>query len=450
MKHWIFIFALFLIMPGLNLGQKDLNDHQSLLVSRAGDFVEALVSKEYKRTVQHYDSTMLKAAPPDKMKEVWEMILAQTGSFKSQKDFRLENAGIYEIVYITCEFEKATLDIKVVFNSEGKIAGQFFVPTQQQENYQPPSYISKESFKETNIKLGTGEWILPGTLTIPVGEGPFPGLVLVHGSGPNDRDETLGPNKPFKDLAWGLASRGIAVLRYDKRTKIYGKKIVEEKLLFTVKEETVDDALLGVELLRDHEKINPGKVFILGHSLGGTLIPRIGLRDKTIAGFIILAGLTRPIEDTFLDQYNYVFSLDGKISQTEKKKLQELKNTIQAIKNLNEEELKSDKNYLGAAAVYWLDLRNYHPSETAKELDQPLLILQGGRDYQVKEEDFNAWKDKLSCKENVQFKFYPNLNHLFIEGTGKITPQEYQKAGHLDLDVIEDIAEWIKQIYFEL
>ncbi|MBN2246328.1 MAG: DUF3887 domain-containing protein, partial [Candidatus Aminicenantes bacterium] len=427
-----------------------LNKHQSLLVSRAKDFIEALVSNDYKRTVKHYDSTMLKAAPPDKMKEVWEMILAQTGPFKSQKDFRLENAGIYEIVYITCEFEKAALDIKVVFDNEGKIAGQFFVPIQQQQNYQPPSYINKKSFKETDIQLGNGEWILPGTLTIPVGEGPFPGLVLVHGSGPNDRDETLGPNKPFKDLAWGLASRGIAVLRYDKRTKIYGKKIIKENLRLTVKEETIDDALLGIELLRDHEKINPEKTFILGHSLGGTLIPRIGIRDKNIAGCIILAGLTRPIEDTFLEQTNYIFSFDGKISQTEKKKLQELKNTIQAIKNLNEKELNSNKNYLGAAAVYWLDIRNYYPPETAKKMDQPLLILQGGRDYQVTEEDFNAWKDKLSCKDNVQFKFYPDLNHLFIEGTGKIAPEEYQKAGHVDIRVIEEIAGWIKQIYFEL
>ena len=132
--------------------------------------------------------------------------------------------------------------------------------------------------------------------------------MLVHGSGPNDRDETLGPNKPFRDLAWGLADRGIAVLRYDKRTSVYGGKMAGNKNL-TVREETIDDALLAVKLLRGRPDIDPKRIFILGHSLGGMVAPRIGADDPSLAGLIILAGATRPLPDVAREQLEYIASL---------------------------------------------------------------------------------------------------------------------------------------------
>src|SRR5437868_1155092 len=77
--------------------------------------------------------------------------------------------------------------------------------------------VNRDTFDEREVTVGKGEWELPGTLGLPKGSGPFPAVVLVQGSGPQDRDETMGVNKPFQDIAWGLASNGIAVLRYDKR-----------------------------------------------------------------------------------------------------------------------------------------------------------------------------------------------------------------------------------------
>src|SRR5215471_14652653 len=157
--------------------------------------------------------------------------------------------------------------------------------------------------------LSNGEWILPGTLSVPKGEGPFAAVVLVHGSGPNDRDETIGPNKPFRDLAWGLASQGIVVLRYDKRTKVYPEKMRELVSTLTVKEEVIDDALNAVSLLRGIPGVNPQRIVVLGHSLGGYLLPRIGAADRGIAGLIMLAGMCRPFEDAILDQFSYIYSL---------------------------------------------------------------------------------------------------------------------------------------------
>lgn len=416
------------------------------LISMAKSFVEALEKGDYEEAVKNFDETMTKAAPPEKMKQVWETIISQLGELKQQTGIRTESLPKYDAVYITCEFEKATLDVKVVFNKKKQIAGQFF--TQPPSPYQPPDYVDKNSFTEKEVEFGTEGWKLPGVLSIPKGEGPFPAVVLVHGSGPNDRDETVGANKPFKDLAWGLASNNTAVLRYDKRTKVHGKKMISQKnLSLTVYEETIEDAVHAARLLRETENINPKKIFILGHSLGGTLVPRIAALNPDTAGFIIMAGATRPLEDLSIEQVKYIFMLDGKLSTDEKEKLDAVNAEVQKIKDLKQTDLKQKNEKLwGAYPEYWLNLRGYDPAETAKSINRPLLILQGGRDYQVTEKDFENWKKALTSKENVTFKTYPSLNHLFISGKGPSSPSEYQKSGHVDEEVINDIAKWMKII----
>lgn len=272
--------------------------------------------------------------------------------------------------------------------------------------------------------------------------------MLVHGSGPNDRDESVGACKPFQDLAWGLASKGIAVLRYEKRTKAYGQKMAAMTEVLTVKEETIDDALEAVNLLRQTEGIDPQKIFVLGHSLGGMLVPRIGLRDPEIAGFIIMAGPTRPLEDLMVEQTTYISWLDGSLSDQEKTNLEEIKKAVQKIKNLNKIEVNpAGDRILGARPGYWLDLHGYDPAEAAKALPRPLLILQGERDYQVRITDFERWKNALGARPDVEFKLYPLANHLFIEGKGPSHPNEYLKAGNVAEAVIDDIVCWITKKY---
>ena len=316
------------------------------------------------------------------------------------------------------------------------------------KEYTPPEYSDKDTFTETEVEVGMEGWLLPGTLSLPKGNGPFPALVLVHGSGPNDRDESLGPNKPFRDLAWGLAPQNIAVLRYDKRTKIHGQKMIAQKdAKLTVYEETIEDALAAADLLRETERIDTQNVFILGHSLGGMLVPRIANADSKNTGFIIMAGPTRPIEDLFVEQIEYISLLDGKMSNEEKANLEKIKSAVQKIKNITPENSNQmTERFLGAGADYWLDLKGYDPAEAAKSIDRPILILQGGRDYQVTMEDFEGWKMILSDKDNVEFKLYPAHNHLLIPGEGKCTPEQYQKLGHVDKVVIDDIVKWIEKV----
>jgi dienelactone hydrolase len=427
--------------------QKDNAPRWEELVSIAKEFVSALVNGRYDDSVKYFDETMTKLAPPEKMEEVWKSIVQQVGPFKEVKGVWTESLPKYDIVYVTCQFEKALLDVKVVFDQNKKIAGQFFVPPKSSKEFHPPEYVDEDLFSEKEVTLGVPGWQLPGILSIPEGSGPFPALVLVHGSGPNDRDESLGPNKPFRDLAWGLASQNIAVLRYDKRTKVHGRKMTAEKgIKFTVYEETIEDALAAADLLRMTDEIDGRNVFILGHSLGGMLIPRIAKEDEKSAGFIIMAGPTRPLEELIVEQVLYISLLDGKISEEEKANLDKLKKLVDDIRSLTLSNASETKGQiLGAGPYYWLDLKDYDPAEEAKSLNRPLLILQGGRDYQVTGEDFKGWKKSLSDKSNVEFKSYPDLNHLLIPGKGKCSPAEYQRVGHVNHMVIDDIVEWIKK-----
>jgi len=413
------------------------------LIKKAKAFVQLMAAEKYAEGVAYFDATMTEVMPESKLKLTWESVMKRVGSLKTQNGTRTEQIGKYDAVYVVCEFEKEKMDVKVVFDKEKKVAGLFFLPVQE---YKLPAYANQDSFIERDVTVGRGEWELPGTLTLPKGTESFPALVLVHGSGPNDRDESIGPNKPFKDIAWGLASQGVAVLRYDKRTKVYQKKMAAMKTNLTVKDETIDDALAAVNLLRETEGIDRKRIFVLGHSLGGMLVPRIGLRDSEIAGFIVLAGPIRPLEDLFLEQIKFAYWLDGSLTDVEKANLGKIKEAVSAIKNMKESEVDiTGPRILGARPGYWLDIQGYNPAETATGLKQPMLILQGGRDYQVKKKDFEGWKTHLSSRNDVDFKLYPLANHLFIMGRGVSTPAEYLTASNVGGEVITDIANWIKK-----
>lgn len=348
---------------------------------------------------------------------------------------------------VTCQFESIKVDVKVALNAKGEVSGLFFLPTSAgSEVAGPPAYANTNAFHERDFTVGSVEWRLPGTLTMPAETGgkSSPALVLVHGSGPNDRDQTLGAVKPFRDLAWGLASKGIAVLRYEKRTKEYADRFKgPDQLKITVREETIDDALSAVKQLRETEGIDPKRIFVLGISLGGTLAPRIAQADPHIAGLVIMAGATRPLEDLIVDQTHYLLSLKEEQSPAEQDQLHQLEAAAARVKQLRPADASSSSNVMGAPVGYWLDLRAHDPVLEAKALKQPILILQGGRDYQVTQTDFNQWKQGLGASPRVAFELYPQLNHLFVSGEGKSTPQEYEKPGHVSATVIADIADWI-------
>jgi dienelactone hydrolase len=389
-------------------------------IGHATRVLELLDAGKFDEVAAEFNAKMAAAMPAARLRDLWTAVRQQYGartSIISQRPVTQATGNV--TVVNACQFEKAALNVMLSFDPENKIAGMN-VTLRAAAAPPTPAAPTSSRFTEEAITVGAGEWALPGTLSIPFG--PIAAaIVLVHGSGPGDRDETIGPNAPFRDLAWGLADRGIAVLRYEKRTRQYGAKVAGNKS-FTVREETVEDAVLAAALLRKHDRIDPARVFVLGHSLGGTMAPRIATEDRSLAGLIILAGSTRPFWDVAREQLTYLASVAPGTFTVEQ--------TLQTLRQAVPE-------------AYWQDLEAYSPTQTAATLTLPMLILQGERDYQVTLADLQGWRNAVGGRTNVTIKSYPTLNHLFLPGEGKSTPSEYERAGHIPDVVLDEIADWV-------
>jgi hypothetical protein len=302
---------------------------------------------------------------------------------------------------------------------------------------------------EEKITIGT-EYPLNGLLSIPeCGTAPYPAVVLVHGSGPNDMNEKVGNNYFFRDLSEGLAEHGIAAIRYDKRTRTYGKELVKNTGL-TVKEETIEDAVFAAELLRKNLRIDPKKIFIAGHSMGGMLAPRIDAEGGNFAGIIILAGSPRKIEEIIIDQQeNYLKTANGIIKWIAGKQIGKIVEKLNGIYDMTDEEAKAASVIGKYVKAYYFKEWGMNPSiNYLKNLLKPILVMHGDADFHVfVKSDFEKYKEILANHPNAGFKLYPNLNHLFmpvVYGDIKKALKEYKKAQKIDKDVINDIANWIK------
>jgi dienelactone hydrolase len=298
--------------------------------------------------------------------------------------------------------------------------------------------------EETATINPDSEYALEGTLLIPQGaQNPVPAAVLVHGSGQNDRDETIYNNKPFKDIAEYLASKGIAVLRYDKRTYIHATKMAQNISELTVKEETIDDAIAATDILKADKRFDPEKIFIIGHSMGGILAPRIDAEGGDYAGIIILAGSPRFYSEIYYDQYMAaVETLTGNEKQKALAQHEEIMNIFDSLDNMTDEEAK--QIVIGGATGYYFKEWDAHPAaDYLTELTKPIYILQGDKDFQVyPDKDYAAYQELLKGKDNVTFKLYPGLNHFFMTSTGDDF-EGYKIASHVDEQVSEDIARFI-------
>jgi len=415
--------------------------------------VNQLVARQFDKVEAQFDDQMKAALPVAKLPEVWDSLLAQVGSFKSIAASKvMEKQGLAAAI-ITCEFERASLDAKIYMDAQGRVKGLFFEPASgstdaapPEADWQPPSYAKPEKFRERDTTIISGRWELPGVLTLPNTKFAVPAVVLVQGSGPHDQDETIGPSKPFKDLAYGLASQNIAVLRYVKRTKQYGADSKSDAP-FTVKDEVTDDAISAVALLTKMPEVDKKQIYVLGHSLGGMLAPRIAAEDPQVAGIIIMAGTARPVERVVIDQIKYIASLTSPPTPENQKQIDKAEAIAAQVESPS---LKPDStvDFFGAPipGSYFLDLRKYDPAKVAAGLKVPILVLQGGRDYQVTTADFEIWKKELANDPRATFKFYPADTHLFNPGVGSgpPSPQDYSVPGNVAEDVINDITHWIK------
>ena len=303
--------------------------------------------------------------------------------------------------------------------------------------------------KQESIVLGKNtRFPLKGILTLPEGSGPFPAVVLVHGSGSSNMDEKVGKLTPFKDIALGLAQRGIASVRYDKRSYAHGLKMVLDKgRPITVWEETIEDALLATALLRSDSRIGP--VFLLGHSMGAMLAPRIECAGGDFRGLILLAGTPRRLEEVLLEQTREAMAdMPGFTRKIASKQLKKLEKTFDGLYDLPDEAAKAKKVGGGTTLYYFKEMGQPTVEEWLQKTRKPMLVMQGEKDFQVKASvDFALYRKLLEDRDNVTFRLYPGLNHAFVPARFDSiadAKKEFTPERHIGPQVLDDLANWIK------
>lgn len=442
LQRWVLIITLLACNICIALAQNVSSPASAqriyeFFVANQGDSIYGTLSPDARKKIT-----------PVMCRDLLPQVERQFGKLQSAGEWLTDSLPGMVIKSRDLTFERYRLRLQFSFGAKGMLEGLWMKPVPEPSTAQPVTY-NKEKMEERDITIETDGFKLPGTLTLPktdaaTGKRKVPCVILVHGSGPQDRDETIGPNKPFRDLAYELAERGIAVIRYDKRTKVYGGACVPTGRELDFDVEAVDDVLSAVKLAKTLPEIASDSVFVLGHSLGGLLAPRIAQRSQGLAGIILLAGPARPLADLMVEQITYLTSLPGTPAEAVTQ-VEDIKRQYANMQKLGTDAFdESIPLPPGFTKSYVLFEKNYKPVEVAATLKLPILVLQGERDYQVTMQDFGLWRSGLLRSKNAVFKSYPKLNHLLQEGSGKATPAEYQHASPAPAYVMDDIASFIR------
>ena len=344
------------------------------------------------------------------------------GELEEIEEPKVSEAQGYTVYSVPCKHSYQNFDLVISVDQDGKIAGIVMGNYSNEEAADLP-------FLDTETVAFGDEYKISGTLTTPHGETDYPCVIMLSGSGPNDRDETIGPNKPFRDIAEGLAQNGIATLRFDKRTYLYPKEVVSD-IDFTVSNEYVIDAIAAYDLLKERDDISD--IYLLGHSLGGQILPLVE-DEVDVKGLIYMAAPARDLITLIKDQISYLETFEGNDISSYKEEIARLEDL---------DALADDEQVMGAYKAYWKDILNYDQLEAAKDITIPQLFLQGEEDYQVTMEDMSLWKENI--KDGI-FISYPSLTHIFMEGDLDQGPSAYMQKGKVAEDVIEDISAFITE-----
>lgn len=439
---WTLVFMVaFMMLAGCSK-----EPIQSNTESTVHQVIDLLVDKDYDKLFNEiFNEDLKKSMPLTDLVHLWEEQTEMGGEYADRQSIDISKKGKdYVVAEVILDYTDSMYQLRMTFDKVNRLAG-FHVKEEASDTSLPAGLVEEE------VVIGEGtSYELGGTLTLPEQqEGVIPSIVLVHGSGPTDRDESAYAYKPFRDIAWGIAQHGVAVLRYDKRTHIYGSNMsTEEMKKITVHEETIDDAIRASKLLKDDTRLDPNNIYVVGHSLGGMLAPRIAVEGGDFAGIISLAGSPRPLWEIIYDQnMDLLEEVPNKSAKQEQaqKINNEYKKAQQIEKMTTEESL--EETIFGLPAYYFKEMDSHRPKELISELNIPILILQGEDDFQVyMEKDFVRWQDVLQdYEDDATFISYPDLNHFFVqyEGVGKGALAEYNHPGKVDVHVVDDMANWI-------
>ena len=443
-KYMPFIVALILILTACAAGAAEQEKRKIETAADADEWIAVFLGEHpeeldgrWQMTAQMEQAAMLNGGIGGLAKQ-----MAALGTIeKIDPAYEGELQG-YKAFHVPCVFSVMPMDLLVIVQ-DGAIAG---LQTGAYSGGREEKKADSEVFDSVELNLpvpSLGE--LPGILTIPKGKGPFPAVILLQGSGPSDRDETTGALKPFRDLAEGLAGQEIAVFRFDKRTYVYGAELAAKKDI-SLEDETIEDAVNAVQLLAGQDRIDPNRIYVLGHSLGGNAIPAIAgkLKENSAkaCGYIMMAASPRPLQDLMREQYDFLYSLLPEITPEQQAEKDGLFAELERLKKLDS--LTEEDTVAGVYASYWKWLAAYDVLQAAEEITEPVLLLQGEEDYQVTMTDFSIWQEAFGEKAHWKMISYPGLTHLFTPGQKNEGPAAYTRDARVDEKVIQDIAGFIR------
>ena len=401
-------------------------------------FTEQLAAGEYEAAREVFAPSVAEQVSAAALEAIWADLQRANGPYVEIEGAERVTVQSFAAIVVTVQFAQSRQGLRLVFDDEGRAVGFQLVAPASAE-WTPPSYVDQSAFetREASVR-DPGNCALPGELTVPGDSGPAPpSFVLLGGSGPTDLNGALGPNQPYRDLAYGLGTAGNASLRYTKRTAA----CEVDPATLTIDDEYTDDAVAAIEMLRSQDGADPDRTVVVGHSLGAKLAPRVAAQIDGVAGVVMLAPPGRSLHELLVEQTRYLIELDGSVSDGEQARLDAVTAAADRVDRLD---IDDNEVVLGAGQAYWESLQAYDAFETARSLDVPILVLHGGRDYQVTATDIDAWRDALAGEPNVRFETYADLNHLFLPGEGPASPAEYQTEGHVDEQLVTDIDAWLE------
>ncbi len=396
---------------------------------QARELTTLLADGEFQQVSESFVPEAQEQLPPERIRSAWETQTDGKGAYQGIASAERTTVRGQTAVVVRTTFESGALRVLWIF-ANGEPAGLFL--RQPEGSYEPPAYVDRDAFEETDLTLSSPACDLGATLSLPTGSGGVPAVVLVHGTGPNDRDLTVGPNKPFRDLAWGLSSRGVGVLRYDKRTFACDVSRADP---VTIDDVTTDDAVTAVDRLREHDRVT--WVGVVGHSQGGLAAPRIVDRSGA-DGMALLAAPAGDLWRLVPQQVRHLAELDGTVTDAEARQIEQVE---AAARRITDGAFEMDETLLNASGRYWESLRSYDQTAVAADLGVDAFAGQGGRDYQVPPEDLDDWRGALG--EDATYREYPALDHLLFPGEGESSPEEYVRPNSVARPVVEDLAEWV-------
>jgi len=397
-------------------------------------------ARQFEQVNTLLDYEMSRVLGENGLEELWDAFQMQFGELVKVHESVGELVDTLWVTRTKVDFEKKSWVLKIVFNKRANISGLFIEPLKMP--YQSPAYADESLFYEYKKTLADPNFPVDGLLSIPKKAKQIPVVIIVAGSGPNDKDLTIGSKRIYKDIAWGLASKGIAVFRFDKRTYTYGKELAQKADL-NIDDEYTKDVQLAVKLLQAQAEIDPNQIYVLGHSLGGHLLPYVAGKVKGVKGFIGFGANYSGLPELMAYQADF---LSQDLPAKQQEAYQELKQKALYARDRFSPNSPNDSLPDGLTTKYLLSLNRAAPKNHLKTLSKkPFLFIQGEKDYQVPTSELTKWQAAIYPMKNAKVSFISleNINHIGAEELGKMSPVSYEKPGNVSPLLINEIAKFV-------